>query len=156
MIKPAIKQKFIELVASGMFQNEAYRIATGKNVTEEYAKTASYRWAKLFRSEIEHQRQIFQRNKEAAMKTQAVQAVTAQLLTVAEVDAKLSAIINGKVNIIRHPETQEVLRVDNTTAEKLRAIDIYYRRHGHYPQPVQVNQQFNLPQPIIEVVQPLK
>lgn len=152
MIKPAIKEKFIELVAQGMFQNEAYKLVIGRPVTEKYAKVSGYRWAKQFAKEIESKRQAFQRAKDAAMQSQSVQAITAQLLTVADVDAKLSAIINGKPNIIRHPETSEVLMIDNTTKDKLRAIDIFYRRHGHYPQPVQINQQFNLPQPVIELV----
>jgi hypothetical protein len=62
------------------------------------------------------------------------------LRSVMEYDNKLEKIIFRNHKLIRDPKTKNVLRVDNTVRDQLMALNIYYKRHGHYsPEKQEVN-----------------
>lgn len=62
------------------------------------------------------------------------EAIKSGLKTFLDVDAKLQEIIFSTYRLVRDPkdDLKRVIKVENTTSDQLKAIEIYYKRHGHY------------------------
>ncbi len=58
------------------------------------------------------------------------EAVKNGLKSVIEIDLKVQEIIFKPYQLIR--DGNRIIKVENSTADQLRAADLYYRRHGHY------------------------
>lgn len=67
---------------------------------------------------------------EQTMVEEVTEAAKKGLKAVIEIDTKLQEIIFKPYQLIR--DGNKVVKVENTTADQIRAIDIYYKRHGHY------------------------
>ena len=73
-------------------------------------------------------------------KNEAVERATIEVITeatrnglksVLEVDARLQEIIFNSHKLIKNADGK-IAKVENTTADILKAMDIYYKRNGHY------------------------
>lgn len=53
------------------------------------------------------------------------------LKSLLEVDAKLQEIIFNEFILVQD-ENGRIIKVENTTADKLKAMDLYFKRNGHY------------------------
>lgn len=53
------------------------------------------------------------------------------LKSILEVDAKLQEIIFNEFILVRDANDR-IIKVENTTADKLKAMDLYFKRNGHY------------------------
>lgn len=107
---------FINLVAKGEGQEQAYRTSIGsKNTTQSTASAQGSKLAKRYALEIEQERKRMRSAVEQANQSKEAQEALKSILSVAEVDAILCETITN-------PETE---------VGKLMAIDKYYKRFGH-------------------------
>src|ERR1019366_1580927 len=112
-------RKFIQLLGSGsLSQAEAYKQAVSnhqksKKMLEQGGSRLAKRYAVLIGLHRQKAKEIVER----AHEKKEVLAVFTQILTQAQVDARLSDIIRGEVK-------------GTTVADINRAIDIYYKRFG--------------------------
>jgi hypothetical protein len=117
--------KYIELCASGVPQEDAYRQCIGNPTTKETtvqcnASKYAKRYHHLIHLSHDKEKEIIQQaheKKEAVNALNGVLALTAKILTQAQVDAVLCEIINGEI-------------AGATAADRNRAIDIYNKRFG--------------------------
>lgn len=130
-------QKFIDLVANGTNQAEAYRLSVGngKSTSGETSKVKGSQLAKRFEQEIaderERQQAIVQGVKDSAIVKEALKGILSQ----AEVDAKVCKIISGELETEKIFVTQTGIKKvmeKPSQSDILRAADIYYKRFGSY------------------------
>lgn len=113
-MKPESKNhiNFCQAVADGMTQTEAYKtyVSPKKSLSTEVAQVEGSKLAKKYAEHIQILRKSASAAIDKAHEDSAVKQALNQILTVAEVDAKLSTLITGG---------------------DVRAIDLYYKRFGH-------------------------
>ena len=118
MAKPisAKHQEFINLVARGQNQTEAYKVTCGNiAVTSNVAKVKGSQLAKRYAIEIEEAIKNISKVITQANESKVAQKALKEILSVAEVDSILCESITN-------PESE---------VGKLMAIDKYYKRFGH-------------------------
>ena len=109
-------QKFIEQVANGLTQSDAYELSCGK---KGVSKTTSQvkgcqlakRYALQIQNAIERHRQVVERTADAAI----VKTIKNAILTQNEVDAVLCELMMNE---------------KTTNGDRLKAIDLYNKRFG--------------------------
>lgn len=134
MVTPKKHLEFIRLVVEGTNQSEAYKLTCGnKSLTSQSAKVKGSQLAKKYKNEIQLERQKRSDMVTAAKDTEVVKNALNEVLSQAQVDAKLSKIINGDLieitalNAFGKVFTNEVTP---TISQVLGAIDLYNKRFG--------------------------
>lgn len=126
--------EFIRLVANGETQSKAYKVTLGnKWVTSNVAKVKGSQLAKKYALQIQQAKENAQKLIEQANKEKEAQIVLKQILTQAEVDAKLCKIINGELIEVQQLNTQgKVFKalITPTISEQRLAIETYNKRFG--------------------------
>jgi len=126
--------EFIRLVANGTSQTDAYRVTSGnKLVTSSVAKVKGSQLAKKYALQIQEARENAQKVIEQANKEKEAEIALKQILTQAEVDAKLCKIINGELIEVQQLNKQgKVFKalITPTISEQRLAIETYNKRFG--------------------------
>lgn len=126
--------EFIKLVANGTSQTDAYRVTSGnKLVTSSVAKVKGSQLAKKYVLQIQEARENAQKVIDQANKEKEAEIALKQILTQAEVDAKLCKIINGELIEVQQLNQQgKVFKalITPTISEQRAAIETYNKRFG--------------------------
>lgn len=135
MRKPNEKHlEFIRLVAGGSEQDKAYWGTVGnKKVAKNTARNKGSVLAKRYAKEIAQERERAAKMITDAADSNVIKQALKSVLTQAEVDAKLSAIINGdliKVQMMNASGKIYRGEIAPTIADITKAIDLYNKRFG--------------------------
>lgn len=127
--------KFIELVVSGKPQGEAYKLSIGKSgVSRAVADVKASQLCKRYASQIASEREKIQQIVTGARDSEVVRIALKSVLSEAEVDAKLSAIVNGELLEVQlmNLTTGKTYKakVTPSVSDITKAIDLYYKRFG--------------------------
>ena len=126
--------EFIRLVASGETQWKSYKLSfPKKNLSKKTCEVEGNKLAKRYALEIQQARENAQKVIEQANKEKEAQIVLKQILTQAEVDAKLCKIINGElieVQILNQQGKVFKELITPTISEQRAAIETYNKRFG--------------------------
>ena len=129
-------KKFIELVASGETIVAAY-LATNSNrkQTNATARANGCKLAKKYAKQIELAKEKLSKAISQARESEVVETALKSILSVAEVDAKISSIISGEFQIEEYAYSDgarfKTHRSPNAMEVK-GAADLYYKRFGNY------------------------
>jgi hypothetical protein len=131
---PKNHKEFIRLVVSGENQMNAYKLtASNKTITNDSAKVKGSQLAKKYALEIAQEKERQARVLSDVQDKDIVQNALKQILTQAEVDAKLCDIIKGKLIFMQQLNNQGETyksQVTPTIADITKAIDLYNKRFG--------------------------
>lgn len=131
---PKNHKEFIRLVVSGENQMNAYRLtAANKSITTDSAKVKGSQLAKKYALEIAEEKERQAKAISDAQDKDIVQNALKQVLSQAEVDAKLCDIINGKLIFMQQLNGQGKIykaQVTPTISDITKAIDLYNKRFG--------------------------
>ena len=126
--------EFIRLVASGETQWKSYKLSfPKKNLSKKTCEVEGNKLAKRYALEIQQARENAQKVIEQASKEKEAEIALKQILTQAEVDAKLCKIINGELIEVQQLNTQgKVFKalITPTISEQRLAIETYNKRFG--------------------------
>jgi len=126
--------EFIRLVANGETQSNAYKVSFGKlKVSKNVSEVKGSQLAKKYALQIQEARENAQKAIEQANKEKEAEIALKQILTQAEVDAKLCKIINGELIEVQQLNTQgKVFKalITPTISEQRLAIETYNKRFG--------------------------
>ncbi len=126
--------EFIRLVANGETQSNAYKVSFGKlKVSKNVSEVKGSQLAKKYALQIQQARENAQKAIEQAYKEKQAQIALKQILTQAEVDAKLCKIIKGELIEVQQLNTQgKVFKaiITPTISEQRLAIETYNKRFG--------------------------
>ncbi len=126
--------EFIRLVASGETQWKSYKLSfPKKNLSKKTCEVEGNKLAKKYALQIQQARENAQKVIEQANKEKEAQIVLKQILTQAEVDAKLCKIINGELIEVQQLNQQgKVFKalITPTISEQRAAIETYNKRFG--------------------------
>ena len=126
--------EFIRLVANGETQSNAYKVSFGKlKVSKNVSEVKGSQLAKKYALQIQQARENAQKVIEQANKEKEAEIALKQILTQAEVDAKLCKIINGELIEVQQLNTQgKVFKalITPTISEQRLAIETYNKRFG--------------------------
>lgn len=132
-ISPSHK-KFIEFIVNGESQSVAYRLSIGKKgISKSVCEVKGCQLAKRYATEIAQERERRAMIIQAANDSAIVKDALKSVLTQAQVDAKLSAIINGEEQEVKQLNAQgKVFKafVTPSILDRLKAIDLYNKRFG--------------------------
>ncbi len=109
-------QMFIDLIAQGFSQSEAYRQTICNNCSKKTVKSNGYHVARKYKQQIQEQKQKYAGMHQ--LNTQLTAGIKTPRLTIEEVDAKLSAYVRGQAKL--------------SPSDLLKALDMYYKRFGSY------------------------
>ena len=126
--------KFIQLIAEGKPQGEAYRVTIGKSgVSQKVSDVKASQLCKRYASQIASEREKIQSLVVSAKDSEVVRIALKSVLSQAEVDAKLSSIIDGSFLsedvMFVSGKPMKVKRTPNA-GEVSKAIDLYNKRFG--------------------------
>lgn len=126
-------QTFIDEMIQHGDQTRAYQAAYPK-ASKESARVKSYDLLQnvTIANAIEKGRKEKQQGRENLRKREDIQKAEAEILSQVEVDAALCQVITSKFSLVRDGQTKRVVKVENTTSDRLKAIDMYYKRFGGY------------------------
>ena len=126
--------EFIRLVASGETQWKSYKLSfPKKNLSKKTCEVENNKLAKRYALEIQQARENAQKVIEQASKEKEAEIALKQILTQAEVDAKLCKIINGElieVQILNQQGKVFKELITPTISEQRAAIETYNKRFG--------------------------
>ena len=126
--------EFIRLVANGETQSNAYKVSFGKlKVSKNVSEVKGSQLAKKYALQIQQARENAQKAIEQANKEKEAEIALKQILTQAEVDAKLCKIINGELIEVQQLNQQgKVFKalITPTISEQRLAIETYNKRFG--------------------------
>jgi len=126
--------EFIRLVASGETQWKSYKLSfPKKNLSKKTCEVEGNKLAKRYALEIQQARENAQKVIEQASKEKEAEIALKQILTQAEVDAKLCKIINGElieVQILNQQGKVFKELITPTISEQRAAIETYNKRFG--------------------------
>ena len=126
--------EFIRLVASGETQWKSYKLSfPKKNLSKKTCEVEGNKLAKRYALEIQQARENAQKVIEQASKETEAEIALKQILTQAEVDAKLCKIINGElieVQILNQQGKVFKELITPTISEQRAAIETYNKRFG--------------------------
>ena len=126
--------EFIQAIAKGAQQGEAYRTTIGnKNTTQKNARVQGCKLAKKYTKEIEQARENKKAIIEHVNESDIVKTALKEILTEAQVDAELCKIVKGEPVTLKVMTTKGFpieAELTPTIADRLKAIDIYYDRFG--------------------------
>lgn len=126
--------EFIRLVASGETQWKSYKLSfPKKNLSKKTCEVEGSKLAKRYAFKIQQAKENAQKLIEQANKEKEAQIVLKQILTQAEVDAKLCKIINGElieVQILNQQGKVFKELITPTISEQRAAIETYNKRFG--------------------------
>lgn len=126
--------EFIRLVASGETQWKSYKLSfPKKNLSKKTCEVEGNKLAKKYALQIQQAKENAQKIIEQANKEKEAQIVLKQILTQAEVDAKLCKIINGELIEVQQLNQQgKVFKalITPTISEQRAAIETYNKRFG--------------------------
>ena len=128
-------REFIVLVAKNIHYEVAYRQVFGKKANKTTAKTNGNKLLHRYAKEIQAEKDKYQKAITEARESRVVQEVLASVLSQAEVDSKLSQIINGELEIekvVMTPKGPDKAKFKPDHSDILRAIDVYNKRFGSY------------------------
>lgn len=126
-------KEFVRLVGAGKTFESAYQLAINGQSTKKSCRENGSRLAKRYAKEIAQERERRARVVERAKDSDVVKKALKSVLTQAEVDAKLSAIINGdriKVQMMNASGKIYSGKITPTIADITKAIDLYNKRFG--------------------------
>ena len=126
---------FIQQIAKGVQQEVAYRTTIGnKDTTSQSARSQGSKLCKKYAKEITEAKQKAQKVVEQANYSQDAKNALKQVLTQAQVDAKLCEIITGEATvekiIVVAGKVQVIKSCKPDHSDKLKAIDLYNKRFG--------------------------
>lgn len=148
-------QAFINNVAKGLTQTEAYKLSVGKKgVSKATAEAKGSQLAKKYAKEIQEARKKAQSIVDKAADTKEAQIALKEVLTQAQVDAELCKIISGvseveKIIIVAGERQTVMCKPDHS--DKLKAIDLYNKRFGSNAVQKHDLNVTNIPAPIINL-----
>lgn len=126
--------EFIRLVASGETQWKSYKLSfPKKNLSKKTCEVEGNKLAKKYALQIQQAKENAQKVIEQANKEKEAQIALKQILTQAEVDAKLCKIINGELIEVQQLNQQgKVFKalITPTISEQRAAIETYNKRFG--------------------------
>ena len=126
--------EFIRLVASGETQWESYKLSfPKKNLSKKTCEVEGNKLAKKYALQIQQAKEDAQKLIQQANKEKEAKIALKQILTQAEVDAKLCKIINGELIEVQQLNTQgKVFKalITPTISEQRAAIETYNKRFG--------------------------
>ena len=126
--------EFIRLVANGETQWKSYNLSfPKKNLSKQTCEVEGSKLAKKYALQIQQARENAQKAIEQANKEKEAEIALKQILTQAEVDAKLCKIINGELIEVQQLNTQgKVFKalITPTISEQRLAIETYNKRFG--------------------------
>ena len=126
--------EFIRLVASGETQWKSYKLSfPKKNLSKKTCEVEGNKLAKKYALQIQQAKENAQKVIEQANKEKEAEIVLKQILTQAEVDAKLCKIINGElieVQILNQQGKVFKELITPTISEQRAAIETYNKRFG--------------------------
>lgn len=126
--------KFIRLVASGETQWQSYKLSfPKKNLSKKTCEVEGNKLAKKYALQIQQAKEQAQKEIEEAYKEKKAKIALQQILTQAEVDAKLCKIINGELIEVQQLNQQgKVFKalITPTISEQRAAIETYNKRFG--------------------------
>lgn len=130
---PTSHMNFIQHVADGKTFKEAYKLSIrDKGLSEKTAEVNGSKLGKKYQYEINLERTRQNKILEDTKTSEVVKDSLKNILSQSEVDAKLCEIITNAFTLVRDGTSGKVVKVENTTGDRLKAIDIYYKRFGHY------------------------
>lgn len=131
---PAKHIEFIKQVAAGISQSEAYRATSGNpKATAKTAKEQGSKLARKYAKEIQQAKEKAAAIVEAAHSSSIAKIALNEVLTVSQVDAKISKIINGELFEVQQLNNQgKVFKalISPTIADIRDAAKIFYTRFG--------------------------
>ena len=126
--------EFIRLVASGETQWKSYKLSfPKKNLSKKTCEVEGNKLAKKYVLQIQEARENAQKVIDQANKEKEAEIALKQILTQAEVDAKLCKIINGELIEVQQLNQQgKVFKalITPTISEQRAAIETYNKRFG--------------------------
>ncbi len=126
--------EFIRLVASGETQWKSYKLSfPKKNLSKKTCEVEGNKLSKKYALQIQKAKEDAQKVIEQANKEKEAQIALKQILTQAEVDAKLCKIINGELIEVQQLNQQgKVFKalITPTISEQRAAIETYNKRFG--------------------------
>lgn len=126
--------EFIRLVASGETQWQSYKLSfPKKNLSKKTCEVEGNKLAKKYALQIQQAKEQAQKEIEEAYKEKKAKIALKQILTQAEVDAKLCKIINGELIEVQQLNQQgKVFKalITPTISEQRAAIETYNKRFG--------------------------
>lgn len=126
--------EFIRLVASGETQWKSYKLSfPKKNLSKKTCEVEGNKLAKRYALQIQQARENAQKAIEQVSKEKEAEIALKQILTQAEVDAKLCKIINGELIEVQQLNTKgKVFKalITPTISEQRAAIETYNKRFG--------------------------
>ncbi len=126
--------EFIRLVASGETQWQSYKLSfPKKNLSKKTCEVEGNKLAKKYALQIQQAKEQAQKEIEEAYKEKKAKIALQQILTQAEVDAKLCKIINGELIEVQQLNQQgKVFKalITPTISEQRAAIETYNKRFG--------------------------
>jgi Ulp1 family protease len=151
--------KFINLVSTGVSQQEAYLLTSpNKNLTKTTARVEGSKLAKKYANEIQLSREKAAEAVESANDTKDAQDALKTIVNQANADAKIFRIlssddivedivvVSGKVQVVKRKPTQSEIQ---------KAYELYCKRFGSYA-PNQVGHTFNNPLPLTATKEEIK
>lgn len=131
-------QKFCELVASGLTQEAAYLQVTDRKPTNKTARINGNKLATKYASEIAEIKERRRIAVEQAQSSDAAKQALKAILTEAEIDSFLSAVVRGDENLdnlafiqrSRQMTTVKQAPVKPSLRDKVKAAELLYKRKG--------------------------